>query len=372
MNSRQTRCKKLAQVIVIAAVVCIAVGLSSSLTVFAANADIAEKGQFNKTVAYMVTSAIAFALLLGYCALTKKKEMMFILLFTAVFIINLGYAFGSSSTTLEEALLANKIAYVGSVFLPLIMLIIIMDECRYTRRKLFLALLMCISSGIFFLTMTPGYTPWYYKSAELIFVNGGAKLVKVYGPLHKLYFVYLVLYFYLMVAVIVWAIVKKKHSSPKIPLALLALVFGNIVVWFIEQKISLNYEFLSISYLVTEVYLLGLYNAMYQSKPDSPCTNCIALCNTAEVKNVTVVNDDYDSGFIPDMQDIINAWPAVAQLTTREVEVFKELILNKKRKDIAEDLCVSENTVKKHTTNIFTKLGVSSRAEIMNMLLKIK
>ena len=372
MNNRKIMYKKAANFFVFAAAVSLMVVLLSSLTVFAASVNTVDKSEFNKTIAYAVTAVIAFALLVGYCALIKKKEMMFILLFTAVFIINIGYTFGSASSTLEEALLANKISYVGAVFLPLFMVIIIMDECWYARNKIFLALLMFISGGIFFLTMTPGYAPWYYESAELIFVSGGAKLVKTYGPLHKLYFIYLILYFALMIAVIVWAIIKKKHSSPKVPLALLVLVFGNILIWFIEQRVNLNFEFLSISYLVTELYLLSLYNMMYLYEAKSPCDSCSAVCQNNIAETSKAVNDDFDSGFVPNMQDIIKAWPAVAQLTTREVEVFKELILNKKRRDIAEDLCVSENTVKKHTTNIFTKLGVSSRAEIMNMLLKIK
>jgi len=46
-------------------------------------------------------------------------------------------------------------------------------KCSEVR---FLYLLICISDGIFFLTMTPGYTRWYYESVELIFVNVGAKL----------------------------------------------------------------------------------------------------------------------------------------------------------------------------------------------------
>lgn len=372
MRSINTMHKKAVNIFVFAAVISLLVVLSSSFAVSAFSVNTVDKSEFNKTIAYAVTAAVAFALLVGYCALVKKKEMMFILLFTAVFVINIGYTFGSASSTLEEALLANKISYVGAVFLPLFMVIIIMDECRYSRSKIFLALLMCISGGIFFLTMTPGYAPWYYESAELIFVSGGAKLVKTYGPLHKLYFVYLILYFSIMIAAIVWAIIKRKHSSLKVPLSLLALVFGNILVWFIEQKINLNFEFLSISYLVTELYLLSLYNMMYLYEAKKTCKNCTAACQNNTAETSKTVNDDFDSGFIPDMQDIIKAWPAVAQLTTREVEVFKELILNKKRKEIAEDLCVSENTVKKHTTNIFTKLGVSSRAEIMNMLLKIK
>ena len=370
MNNRKTMYKKAVRFFYFMAIISLTVVLSS-VTVFAAGTDAAGKIEFNKTIAYIVTTAVAFALLVGYCSLVKKKEMTFILLFTAVFIINIGYAFGSASSTLEEALLANKISYVGAVFLPLLMAIIIMDECKYSRNKIFLTLLMCTSGGIFFLTMTPGYAPWYYESVQLIFVNGGARLIKNYGPLHKLYFVYLILYFSIMIAAIVWAIIKKKHTSPKVPIALLALVFGNIVVWFIEQKVNLNFEFLSISYLVTELYLLSLYNMLYLYEVKSPCDSCSAVCHNSG-ETIKAVNDDFDSGFVPDMQDIIKVWPQVAQLTTREIEVFKELILNKKRKDIAEDLCVSENTVKKHTTNIFAKLEISSRAEIMNMLLKIK
>lgn len=371
MYSRQTVCRKSAQAVVFFAFSFFMMGLFTSTTAFATGTAAAGKAEFNKTIAYVVTTTIAFVLLVGYCAVTKRKNVSFILLFTAVFVINLGYTFGSASKTLEEAMLANKIAYVGAVFLPLFMLMIIMEECRCKPSRLFISVLMCISGGMFFLTMTPGYTPWYYESVELIFVNGGAKLVKNYGPMHKLYYVYLILYFALMVAVIVYAMMKKKHPSMKVPMALLVLVFCNIRVWFIEQKIYFSFEFLSISYIVTELYLLILSNTSYM-QTDSPCDHCALILAGSDGAPVKVVNDDYDGNFVPDMQEIIKAWPEAAQLTTREVEVFKELILNKKRKDIAEQLCVSENTVKKHTTNIFTKLGVSSRAEIMNMMLKIK
>ena len=301
-------------------------------------------------------------MLLGYCILNKKKEKNFLLLFSAIFIINLGYALGSAAVTLEEALVANRISYAGSVFLPLFMLIIIMDECRYDCRKVFLSVLMCISGAIFFLTMTPGYTPWYYKSVGIEFVNGGAKLVKTYGPLHKLYFVYLILYFSLMIAVIVWAMVNRKHASSKVPVNLLILVFCNIMVWFIEQKVDLNFEFLAISYIVTEAYLLGLYNMMYREVGEN--------AHIYNEEHTYMDNAGYDDTAAVNMDEIISVCPAAALLTTREAEVLKHLILNEKRKDIAVELCVSENTIKKHTTNIYAKLGVSNRTEIINMLSK--
>ena len=87
MNSRQKVYRKFASVTALAAIVCLVIVLSSSFTAFAAGVNTADRRQVNITIAYMVTSAIAFALLVGYCAMTKKKEMMFILLFTAVFVI---------------------------------------------------------------------------------------------------------------------------------------------------------------------------------------------------------------------------------------------------------------------------------------------
>lgn len=36
---------------------------------------------------------------------------------------------------------------------------------------------------------------------------------------------------------------------------------------------------------------------------------------------------------------------------------------------IAGELCVSENTVKTHVKNIYSKAGVQSRTELMNLLL---
>lgn len=60
--------------------------------------------------------------------------------------------------------------------------------------------------------------------------------------------------------------------------------------------------------------------------------------------------------------------PDVQLLTAREREVPEFLLQDKKRREIAEALYVSENTVKKHTTNIYMKLDVSSRRELLEEL----
>lgn len=59
-------------------------------------------------------------------------------------------------------------------------------------------------------------------------------------------------------------------------------------------------------------------------------------------------------------------------LTKREHEVFSLLILNKTTREIAEELEISEKTVRNHISNVIQKLGVSGRAGAVVELLKLK
>jgi DNA-binding NarL/FixJ family response regulator len=54
--------------------------------------------------------------------------------------------------------------------------------------------------------------------------------------------------------------------------------------------------------------------------------------------------------------------PDTHGLAPRELQVLRLVVAGKTNKAIAAELVVSERTVDRHVSNIFTKLGVSSRA----------
>ena len=58
-------------------------------------------------------------------------------------------------------------------------------------------------------------------------------------------------------------------------------------------------------------------------------------------------------------------------LTKREKDVFELLVLNKTTKEIAEDLGISEKTVRNHISNAMQKLGCKVRAGAVIELLKL-
>lgn len=61
-----------------------------------------------------------------------------------------------------------------------------------------------------------------------------------------------------------------------------------------------------------------------------------------------------------------------AILTKREKEIFGLLITNKTTKEIAQNLGISEKTVRNHISNVMQKLGVKGRACAVIELIKLK
>jgi hypothetical protein len=74
---------------------------------------------------------IALILLIGYIVLVRKKESWLLLLYICVTIVNVGYFLLSISKTVEFAIFANDVAYFGSVFLSMSMLLTITKLCGF-------------------------------------------------------------------------------------------------------------------------------------------------------------------------------------------------------------------------------------------------
>ncbi|MDV2996922.1 MAG: Transcriptional regulatory protein DegU [Chroococcidiopsis sp. SAG 2025] len=58
------------------------------------------------------------------------------------------------------------------------------------------------------------------------------------------------------------------------------------------------------------------------------------------------------------------------ELTERELEVLQLLVVGQSNAEIGASLSIAERTVKFHTNNIFTKLGVSDRTQAVLLALK--
>ena len=315
-------------------------------------------------VTYAVMAVIALALLIGYSVLVRKKEPWLLLLYICVAIVNVGYFLISISKTVGFAIFANDIAYVGSVFLSMSMLLTIVKLCGFEIKKNLIITLGSIGILMFLVIATSGILPWYYKEVELVFVDGAAKLKKVYGVLHPMYMLYLLGYFSAMVACIVQSIRKKMIASQRHASLLAAIVFGNIAVWLVEKFIPWNFEFLSVSYLFSEIILLGLYWMMQDYiRSDLIPQPVKEVSRPAPIDIATMPIEEK-------ILKVLSFLPEGELLAPREREILELVLQNKKRKEIAEELCLSENTIKTYTRTLYGKVGVSSREELYALLIK--
>jgi DNA-binding CsgD family transcriptional regulator len=276
--------------------------------------------------------------------------------------VNLGYLLLSVSTTVGFALFANKVAYLGQIFILISMYLTIARLSGFKFNKKLAVALILIGVLVFAMICTTGYLPWYYKSVSLEYVDGAAKLVKEYGPLHVVYLIYVLAYFALMVGTIAISIHSKIVSSSKHAGLLTAVVLCNIAMWIVEKFVVWNFEFLSISYILSEGMLFFLYWMMqdYVHKDDIPASVIVE-----EKQPIFIVETEDKAKRI---QCVLEILPEGKRLSVRQLDVLDGIICGKSRKEIAADLHLSENTVKMHTTSLFKALGVKSREEIYLLL----
>ena len=325
------------------------------------------KSTVNMTVIYAVIALAAFLLMIGYWKLIKEKEKWIQYLYIAVFGINAGYFFLSISDNIQAALAANGIVALLSAFLPFFMLMSIMKVCGFNCSKYLFGALTFAGCLIFLLTASGGCLTLYYREIRLDFINGAAVLIKDHGALHFVYGVYLLLYFAGMIGVILDTMKRKNDISCRIAAFLSTTALCSILVWLLEQLIDVDFELLAVSYVFAGLFLLLLYMILEEGLVSAVGEQTVDETFSEDKMEEQVEEADMSNETISDQIQIRTAGSdltGIEKLSEREKEVLILIMDNRKRKDIAEELEITENTVKKHTSHIFAKLGVSSRKEL--------
>ena len=316
----------------------------------------------NLIMVYGAVAVLSVLLLLGYLLFEKNKERNFIFLTGCVAIVNTGYFLLAVAHSLSMAMFANAVSYFGAAYSVLAMLLIISDVCQIKKWKWFKGVFVGISTAAFLLAASGDWLGLYYRSVDITSVGGMTKLVKEYGPLHILYTVYLLSYVVIMVAFIWYAAHNKRLSSFKYTVLLLTAVLLNIGVWAVEQCFHEDFEFLSVSYIVTEAILLLLHSMLRDYgilQPGGGLLSAQMLAQLNAPRN--------NAGALPfGMEDMFQAFAGkVRTLSSAERRILNYYIDGYDTADIPDLAFISIHTVKKHNHSIYQKLDVASRDELM-------
>ncbi len=224
------------------------------------------------TVAFM--AAFAFSIIL--VARCTRPNIFLMLTFVSILIANYGYLSISLSRNVKEALLGTRLTYLGAVFLCFFMFMTIAELCDIRIPKMLIWAMMFANVVMLLIALSMGYSTQYYLDAKLQMVDGNAIIIKDYGPMHGLYFLFLLAYVVGMFLLVAKGIKNKQRVSYKYSYLLLIMVIINVAVYAVRTFMHTDYELITYSYVLSEIillyiqYRLDLYdpNHVLSSKDD--------------------------------------------------------------------------------------------------------
>ena len=188
------------------------------------------------------------------------------MIFILIPITILGYIQFSRSVNLEEALLANKIIYLGGCFLLPFITLAVLDLCNINVKKWVRLGFFVLSSIVYIIILSTGRSDVFYSHVEFELVNNSASLIKEYGILHPVFYIMVIIYLLINIIGLYIGYYHRKDVSRKIVTLLFFTEFISIFCYFFERIIKLGFDLEPLTYNIAQiVYLiiikkLNLYN----------------------------------------------------------------------------------------------------------------
>ena len=199
----------------------------------------------------------------------KRFDVNFALIFIVIDVSSMGYVFLQMSRSLEEALIAQKIIYLGGAFLPMFLFFAVIRLCRTNVGKWVKPAMIFLSMFLYGLIMTSGKYPLYYKSVGYSVENGIVVLTKEYTVFHSLFYFVLVVYLFTGIAVVVYTYYRRIDVSATLLALLLVpllLCVGGLLIGKANNHnveiVPLLYDITLVIYIVI-IRKISLYDVMY-------------------------------------------------------------------------------------------------------------
>lgn len=204
-----------------------------------------------------VLTLVCFLLLVGNYELKKMNHYSVIILLLMT-IANGGYLVIALSETLSEAVLANKLCYLGGCFLPPLWLLLICTICNYNLKRWIRNLLYGYSFMVYAMVLTIGYNDFYYKEAFLESYKGATVLGHTYGPGHAFFYVILYGYVLIQIFLLAYTLTRKKAVSRKNLWALIIMELLNLGSFVVGRRLNSAVEVMPAMYVLDSIILLYL------------------------------------------------------------------------------------------------------------------
>lgn len=219
---------------------------------------------------YAAQFIIVILATLIYASMWQKHfDVNLSLMFFVGVISNFGYYTLSISSNVQEALLANKIAYLGGCFGPLFIMLLIFNLCHINIPPIVRKLLFLATSFVYLIVIFAGHSKVFYKEVVFEKVGGATWISKTYGPAHASFTILLLVYTTISFCVLIYSYAKKRDASRYMISLLFAIEIITVALYVARRVAGWRIETVPMTYALTEiiflliVYKINIYDISY-------------------------------------------------------------------------------------------------------------
>ena len=273
---------------------------------------------------YLVTLAVAMALTIAYFSIWHKHfDIHITLIFVLVPISNLGYTLVAFSQSLEAAIVATKMSYIGGCYLMFTLMLAVYNLCDIKIERLPRIALLCLCTAMFLSVLSIGWSPLYYAHVSLEHADGVSILSKQYGPLHMVFIIMSIGFFCATFAAIIYSFLKKNQVSRKNLQLILLTEIVAMICFFGGRQAAPGIELLAASYdIALAVYLVIAYRISLYDVADS------AIDSFAQADETGFVSFDFRHNYLGSDNTAKDIFPELNELTVDKPLTESEYLNN--------------------------------------------
>lgn len=232
---------------------------------------------------YEAVFFVSLVLSLAYAYMWHKHfDVHFTLIFIFIPLSNLGYVLLSRAHSLESALYANRMIYLGGCYLIVFIMFSIFNMCNINIPKSVRLLMFLLSSLIYLSVLTTGIKKYFYKYVSFKRENGcGILYNKQYGFMHTVFLIMIIACSVVSIAALIYSYKNKKDVSRKMIYLLLATELVSTSSYFIQKLLPSDTELVPLTYVLSQaIYIIIIYRINLYDITDSGIDSLVQTGNT--------------------------------------------------------------------------------------------
>ena len=258
---------------------------------------------------YTICFLASVVLLMVYIYLWRDYyNIYFTIIQILVPIVNMGCLWLANARSLESAILANRILYMGGCFIPPVLVSMIYEVCGLKPKKAWYLGSYIMMTLVYLSVLTSDFSDIFYKSFSFVIRDGVLVLYKEYGFMHTVAYIAIGIHAVVGCAIVIWSLITKRRASVRNMYYMLAAMAASGVFFLAIAVLHSKVE-PSCFYLIAQAFGLLAADRTHYYNEDRSISEIMVNDGS-----IGYINFDWDKRFLSASKTAEEWFPELASL----------------------------------------------------------